>query len=124
MYYCETSTDPNHDMRASQTKATACMDGWNARIPTYVAQVAAIRKQLWETFPNEKDGKPYSGSYWNEADYEDPHFQESHWGKETYAKLLKLKQKFDPHGLFYGHHAVGSEFWSADGNCRVVEPGS
>ena len=50
---------------------------------------------------------------------EDPHFQESHWGKEVYAKLLKLKQEYDPKGLFYGHHAVGSELWSADGNCRV-----
>ena len=102
-----------------EAKALACMDGWSARIPDYAAQVAAIRKQLWETFPNTKNGRPYSGSYWNEADFEDPHFQESHWGKEVYAKLLRLKKQFDPHGLFYGHHAVGSELWSADGNCRV-----
>ena len=102
-----------------EAKALACMDGWSARIPDYAAQVAAIRKQLWDTFPNTKNGRPYSGSYWNEADFEDPHFQESHWGKEVYAKLLRLKKQFDPHGLFYGHHAVGSELWSADGNCRV-----
>ena len=35
-------------------KAKECMDGWTARVPGYTAQVDAIRKQLWETFPNEK----------------------------------------------------------------------
>eukprot|EP01043_Picozoa_sp_COSAG02_P126930 COSAG02_NODE_64234_length_261_cov_0.629630_1_plen_38_part_01 len=38
------------------------MDGWNARVPIYVAQVAAIRKQLCVTFPSEQDGSPYSRS--------------------------------------------------------------
>ena len=36
----------------------------------------------------------------------------------SYARLLELKTKYDPHGLFYGHHAVGSELWDASGNCR------
>ena len=66
-----------------EAKAKLCMDGWRARLPALTAQVANIRKILWQTFPNEKDGKPYSGSYWNEADYEDPAFQISHWGKFT-----------------------------------------
>jgi hypothetical protein len=100
-------------------QAVACMDGWAKRIPAYAKQVDAIRQQLWSTFPNKKNGQPYSGSYWNEADFEDPHFQESHWGKEVYAKLLALKQKYDPAGLFVCHHCVGSEMWSADGNCRL-----
>ena len=59
------------------------MDGWRDRVPAFTAQVSQIRKILWETFPNEKDGEPYSGSYWNEADYEDPAFQTSHWGVST-----------------------------------------
>ena len=57
-------------------------------------------------------------SYWNEADYEDPHWQVSHWGR-NYPRLLALKRQHDPQGLFYGHHAVGSELWSEDGNCRL-----
>ena len=53
------------------------------------ALVGEIRDQLWETFPNElPDGTPYSGSYWNEADYEDRDFIGSFWGKEVYGKLL------------------------------------
>ena len=37
------------------------------RVRTYVAQVDGIRAQLWETFPNGKNGEPSSG---NEADCE------------------------------------------------------
>ena len=54
-----------------------------------------------------------------EADYEDPAFQVSHWGEATYARLLRLKKLYDPDGLFICHHCVGSELWSADGNCRL-----
>ena len=50
--------------------------------------------------------RSHSGSYWNEADFEDPHFQESHWGKATYARLLALKTLHDPTGLFYGPSAA------------------
>ena len=52
------------------------------------------------------------------ADYWDRDFAGSHWGNSAYAKLLSLKDRYDPNGLFYGHHSVGSERWSADGNCR------
>ena len=43
----------------------------------------------------------------------------SHWGG-NYPRLLELKKRYDPSGLFYGHHAVGSELWDASGNCRKV----
>jgi hypothetical protein len=100
-----------------------------ARVPEFAKQVQAIRTQLWITFPNTKPittslppgvggGEVYSGSYWNEADYADLDFKISHWGEATYAKLLALKRQYDPNGLFYGHHAVGSELWDASGNCR------
>jgi hypothetical protein len=28
---------------------------------------------------------------------------------------LTIKDRYDPDGLFFGHHGVGSERWSADG---------
>ena len=52
------------------------------------------------------------------SDYHDLDFTVSHWGT-NYPRLLELKRRYDPQGLFYGHHAVGSELWSPDGNCRV-----
>jgi hypothetical protein len=113
-------------------KAAGCYRGWMARVPGYVEQVAALREQLWQTFPNAKPasaalppgaggGDIYSGSYWNEADHDDPDFAVSHWGPH-YARLLELKRQYDPKGLFYGHHAVGSELWDKAGNCRIALP--
>lgn len=103
-----------------EAEAKQCMDGWSQRIPRLRAQVAEVRKIMWGIFPNEKEGKAYSGAYmyWNEADYEDPSFQVSHWGT-NYPRLLALKKEHDSQGLFYGHHSVGSELWSPDGNCRL-----
>jgi hypothetical protein len=32
--------------------------------------------------------------------------------------LAGVKQKYDPDGLFFVHHGVGSERWSEDGFAR------
>ncbi len=64
-----------------------------------------------------RDATPGSGSYVNEADYFEPDWQQSFWG-ENYQQLLEAKRKYDPEGLFYCHHCVGSEGWSSDGMCR------
>lgn len=55
-----------------------------------------------------------------ETDYDDREFQLSHWGDEVYTKLLAVKRKYDPDGLFICHHCVGSEFWTKESNlnCR------
>ena len=56
---------------------------------------------------------PRAGSYVWETDYFQPHWQEAFWG-ENYARLLAVKAKYDPDGLFFLHHGVGSEDWSGD----------
>ena len=61
---------------------------------------------------------PRVGSYVWETDYFQPHWQEAFWG-ENYARLLAVKGKYDPDGLFFLHHGVGSEDWSADGFTRL-----
>ena len=55
-----------------------------------------------------EDLTPYSGSYSNETDYFQTHWQQDFWG-EHYARLLKIKRKYDPENLFRCHHGVGSE---------------
>ena len=60
---------------------------------------------------------PRVGSYVWETDYFQPHWQEAFWG-ENYDRLLAVKGKYDPDGLFFLHHGVGSEDWSADGFTR------
>jgi hypothetical protein len=61
---------------------------------------------------------PASGSYLNETDYFEPDWQRSFWG-ENYQRLLQIKARYDADGLFFCHHCVGSERWSADGLCAA-----
>jgi FAD/FMN-containing dehydrogenase len=51
---------------------------------------------------------PDSGSYVNEADYFEPDWQREFWGA-SYPRLLAIKRKYDPDGVFRCHHCVGSE---------------
>ena len=53
-------------------------------------------------------------SYVNETDFFETDWQTAFWGKH-YARLKTVKNHYDPGGLFYVHHGVGSEAWSADG---------
>jgi FAD/FMN-containing dehydrogenase len=61
---------------------------------------------------------PRVGSYVWETDYFQPHWQEAFWG-DNYDRLLAVKTKYDPDGLCFLHHGVGSEDWSADGFTRL-----
>jgi FAD/FMN-containing dehydrogenase len=51
---------------------------------------------------------PDSGSYVNETDYFERDWQRSVWGT-NYPRLLEIKRRYDPNGLFRCHHCVGSE---------------
>ena len=61
---------------------------------------------------------PRVGSYVWETDYFQANWQDAFWG-ENYTRLRAVKDKYDPGGLFFLHHGVGSEDWSADGFTRV-----
>ena len=64
---------------------------------------------------------PNGGSYVSETNFFEPSWQESFWGS-NYLKLRAVKAKYDPTGLFFVHHGVGSEEWSADGFARLSAP--
>ncbi|HET7805998.1 MAG TPA: FAD-binding oxidoreductase [Pseudolabrys sp.] len=58
------------------------------------------------------------GAYVSESNYFDRTWSRSFWGG-NYARLRAIKSKYDPEGLFFVHHGVGSEDWSADGFVRL-----
>jgi FAD/FMN-containing dehydrogenase len=62
---------------------------------------------------------PNAGAYVSESDYFQARWQEAYWGP-NYARLLKVKERYDPDGLFTVRHGVGSEQWSADGFTRAT----
>ncbi len=57
-------------------------------------------------------------SYLSESDYFQEDWKRAFWGP-NYARLARIKQHYDPDGLFFAHHMVGSDQWSADGFRRV-----
>lgn len=62
---------------------------------------------------------PQPGSYLSESNYFNEHWQQAYYGAENYRRLRVIKKKYDPEGLFWVHHGVGSEEWSADGFTRL-----
>jgi FAD/FMN-containing dehydrogenase len=61
---------------------------------------------------------PGAGSYVSESDYFERDWPTSFWGA-NYSRLAAVKRQYDPAGLFFVHHGVGSEAWRADGFTRV-----
>jgi len=61
---------------------------------------------------------PDFASYVSESNYFETEWQRAFWGA-NYPRLLRIKSKYDPDGLFVVHHGVGSESWSADGFTRL-----
>jgi FAD/FMN-containing dehydrogenase len=63
---------------------------------------------------------PSVGAYLAESDFFEAAWREAFWGP-NYARLLAVKDRYDPDGLFFVHHGVGSERWSPDGFTRSAE---
>lgn len=64
---------------------------------------------------------PQAGSYVSESDFFQKDWQHAFWGT-NYERLAKIKKKYDPEGLFFVHHGVGSEEWNDDGFTRLQNP--
>ena len=78
-------------------------------------QAAAVDRAMGEM----RKPLPNLGSYVAEANFFDEAWREAFWG-QNYARLLAVKDRYDPDGLFIVHHGVGSERWSADGFTRLT----
>lgn len=61
-----------------------------------------------------RNAVPNAGSYVSEAGFFDSEWQRRSFGN-NYPRLLSIKDRYDPEGLFVTHHGIGSERWSQDG---------
>jgi hypothetical protein len=60
---------------------------------------------------------PVTGSYVSESNYFNRDWRNAYWGR-NYSRLRSITSKYDPDGLFFVHHGVGSDDWSAEGFTR------
>jgi FAD/FMN-containing dehydrogenase len=77
-------------------------------------QAAAVQASMNEL----RKVAPVPAAYVSESNFFEKDWQHSFWGP-NYDRLQKIKTKYDPDGLFFVHHGVGSEDWSDDGFTRV-----
>ncbi|KAI2606605.1 FAD-binding domain-containing protein [Hypoxylon sp. NC1633] len=78
------------------------------------ADIAAANKKLVDMMQPWRDVSPGAGAYLNEADINEPNWQQAYYGS-NYNYLYQLKQKYDPWGMMWAPTAVGSEDWYVTG---------
>ncbi|KAJ5493862.1 FAD-binding type 2 [Penicillium fimorum] len=63
---------------------------------------------------------PDAGAYINEADFQQPDWQDVFYG-QNYKRLLTIKRSYDPRGLFWNPIAVGSEGWKTQNDGKLCQ---
>ncbi|PSR79604.1 FAD binding domain protein [Coniella lustricola] len=97
------------------------MSAWNSSAAAWPAMIAAQKQMTDEFVPQLTALTPGMGAYLNEADFNQPDWQETFFGS-NYDALLAIKNEYDPESLFYILKGVGSEAWNVTSEgrmCRV-----
>ncbi|KAF2633887.1 FAD binding domain-containing protein, partial [Macroventuria anomochaeta] len=90
---------------------------WNSTAP-WTDMEAAQKKMTEVLMPKIEAVTPGSGSYMNEADFQQKNWQTTFYGG-NYEKLKQIKNKYDPNHIFYNLKSVGSETWTVDKDGRM-----
>ncbi|KAH8901468.1 FAD-binding domain-containing protein [Thozetella sp. PMI_491] len=116
--------------RFGQHNANAVLPQWRDSIVSAILQlpysfdvpfsdmIAEAEEMTDTVMPIIEKVTPGSGAYMNEADYRDPNWKTNFFGA-NYDKLLGIKKRYDPKGLFYATAAVNSDAWTIDSNGRM-----
>lgn len=87
---------------------------------TSFAANIADQKRITEVFVPKIAVVVGDSAYMNEANFREPEWQKVFYG-ENYARLLKVKRKYDPEGLLYAVTGVGSEGWAVRSDGRLCK---
>ena len=90
---------------------------WDSTAP-WADMEAAQQKMTNVLMPKIEKITPGSGSYLNEADFQQPNWQSTFFG-DNYNKLKTIKKKYDPQDVFYILKGVGSEAWNVSKDVRM-----
>ena len=85
-------------------------------------KAAVMRDITYNKIPAMEKQAPDTGVYMNEADRLDPNWQTNFYG-DHYERLLEIKERRDPTGVFYCPTCVGSAAWKEDETgrlCRIA----
>jgi FAD/FMN-containing dehydrogenase len=118
----DTATNPAVlDAFALAIVATAGSSAWPGVGPQApdLAEARRHRAAIGRAMAELKKAAPGAGSYVSESDYFLRDWQSAFWGP-NHARLAAAKRRYDPDGLFFVRHGVGSEGWSDDGFTRVA----
>lgn len=93
---------------------------WSFDVP-FADMVAAQDRITHEVQPLVEAATPDGGAYMNEADFQQPGFQDVFFGS-NYNRLAGVKRSWDPESMLYAISGVGSDQWEVrhDGRlCRA-----
>ena len=94
---------------------------WQEACQTENLEECELVREFYKAVRKFREDTPGAGAYFNEADFFEDNWQDAFWGMENYARLLEIKNKWDPEQLFYCHNCVGAEFWEEGGMCQKLE---
>lgn len=89
-----------------------------ARVPRDLAVARTNARNIDRAAAALRSVASHAGSYVSESNFFNAEWKREFWGANV-ERLQAVKARVDPDGLFFVHHGVGSEAWSADGFNRL-----
>ncbi|KAE9362698.1 FAD-binding domain-containing protein [Stipitochalara longipes BDJ] len=113
---------PNDAIVPAYRETAGHMQLWDSGFAIGSPALKAARwTRFQKYFQSWRDVSPGAGSYMGEADPAEPNWQQAFYGAH-YPRLLSIKNKWDPWGVFWAKTAVGSEGWEVQTPFPVQVP--
>lgn len=98
------------------TQAYESNASWDGTTVVESPELQAKRHDRLQSYMQRwRDITPGGGAYMNEGDMQDPEWQNTFYGSH-YERLLEVKKRCDPDGVFWVISGVGSDDWEVRGS--------